>query len=76
MDECDPNRRARANSEAVRIVPNLTRIVFNEVDGRLQCRVTDEAKLLEILDARRYHLDLTDDGGTPYRASARQKVAL
>ncbi len=50
-------------------------IVFKEVDGRLQCRVTDEAKLLEILDARRYHLDLANDGGDPYRASARQRVA-
>lgn len=49
-------------------------IVFSEVDGRLQCRVADEAKLLEILDARRYHLDLTDNGGDPYRASARQRV--
>jgi Domain of unknown function (DUF4868) len=50
-------------------------VVFKEVDGRLQCRVTDEAKLLEILDARRYHLDLANDGGDPYRASARQRVA-
>ena len=50
-------------------------IVFKEVDGRLQCRVVDEAKLLEILDARRYHLDLTNDGGDPYRASARQRVS-
>lgn len=50
-------------------------IVFKEVDGRLQCRVTDEAKLLEILDARRYHLDLANDGGDPYRASARQRVS-
>jgi hypothetical protein len=50
-------------------------IVFREVGGRLQCRVTDEAKLLEILDARRYHLDLANDGGDPYRASARQRVS-
>lgn len=50
-------------------------IVFKEVDGRLQCRVSDEAKLLEILDARRYHLDLANDGGDPYRASARQRVS-
>jgi hypothetical protein len=50
-------------------------IVFKEVDGRLQCRVADEAKLLEILDARRYHLDLANDGGDPYRASARQRVS-
>jgi hypothetical protein len=49
-------------------------IVFKEVDGRLRCRVVDEAKLLEILDARRYHLDLADDGGIPYRAPARQRV--
>lgn len=50
-------------------------VVFKEVDGRLQCRVADEAKLLEILDARRYHLDLANDGGDPYRASARQRVS-
>lgn len=49
-------------------------IKFKEVDGRLQCRVADETKLLEILDARRYHLDLTTNGGVPYRASARQRV--
>lgn len=50
-------------------------VVFKEIDGRLQCRVSDEAKLLEILDARRYHLDLANDGGDPYRASARQRVS-
>ena len=44
-------------------------------DGRLQCRVIDEAKLLELLDARRYHLDLAGNGGDPFRASARQKVS-
>jgi hypothetical protein len=44
-------------------------------DGRLQCRVQDHAKLLEILDARRYHLDLAGDGGDPYRATGRQKVS-
>ncbi|WP_374283932.1 Kiwa anti-phage protein KwaB-like domain-containing protein [Novosphingobium sp.] len=50
-------------------------IKFKELDGgRLQCRVTDEAKLLELLDARRYHLDLQGNGGYPYRASARQRV--
>ncbi len=43
-------------------------------NGRLQCRTTDEAKLLEILDARRYHIDLAGNGGDPYRATARQKV--
>lgn len=49
-------------------------IRFKEVDGRLLCNVTDEAKLLEILDARRYHLDLTATGAVPYRATARQAV--
>ena len=44
-------------------------------NGRLQCRVADNAKLLELLDARRYHLDLSGDGGDPYRATGRQKVA-
>ena len=44
-------------------------------DGRLQCRVQDNAKLIELLDARRYHLDLSGDGGDPYRATGRQKVA-
>lgn len=51
-------------------------IKFRELDdGRLQCRVADEAKLLELLDARRYHLDLHGNGGDPYRASARQRVS-
>jgi hypothetical protein len=49
-------------------------IVFNDVNGRLQCRRQDEAKLLEILDARRYQLDLTAIGPVPYRATGRQKV--
>ena len=49
-------------------------LVFKEVDGRLQCRREDEAKLLEILDSRRYHLDLTATGPVPYRATGRQKV--
>jgi len=51
-------------------------IKFKELaNGRLQCRKSDEAKLIELLDARRYHLDLTGNGGDPYRASARQKVS-
>lgn len=50
-------------------------IVFKELEtGKLQCRVKDEAKLMELLDARRYHLDLADNGGDPYRATGRQKV--
>lgn len=50
-------------------------IVFKELEtGKLQCRVHDEAKLMELLDARRYHLDLADNGGDPYRATGRQKV--
>lgn len=49
-------------------------IRFKEVDGRLLCNVTDEAKLMEVLDARRYHLDLTAAGPVPYRATARQVV--
>ncbi|MDP2780394.1 Kiwa anti-phage protein KwaB-like domain-containing protein [Devosia sp.] len=50
-------------------------IVFKELDtGKLQCRVQDEAKLMELLDARRYHLDLANNGGDPYRATGRQKV--
>lgn len=49
-------------------------LVLNEVGGRLRCRRQDEAKLLEILDARRYHLDLTATGAVPYRATGRQKV--
>lgn len=47
---------------------------FKEVGGRLLCNVADEAKLLEILDSRRYHLDLTATGTIPYRATARQLV--
>jgi len=49
-------------------------IRFKEVDGRLLCNVSDEAKLMEVLDARRYHLDLTATGAVPYRATARQAV--
>lgn len=49
-------------------------IRFKEVNGRLLCNVTDEAKLMEVLDARRYHLDLTATGAVPYRATARQVV--
>jgi len=29
---------------------------------------------MELLDARRYHLDLENNGGDPYRASGRQKI--
>ncbi|MCF3628490.1 DUF4868 domain-containing protein [Thalassospiraceae bacterium LMO-SO8] len=49
-------------------------LVLKEVEGRLQCRRQDEAKLLEILDARRYQLDLTATGPVPYRATGRQRV--
>lgn len=49
-------------------------LVLKTVGGRLQCRRQDEAKLLEILDARRYHLDLTATGPVPYRATGRQRV--
>lgn len=64
----------RFQRDRIVALANQHGIVFKEVDGRLQCRVTDETKLLEILDARRYHLDLTDEGGDAYRASARQRV--
>ncbi|WP_294308209.1 Kiwa anti-phage protein KwaB-like domain-containing protein [uncultured Sphingomonas sp.] len=49
-------------------------IRFKELNGRLLCNVADEAKLMEVLDARRYHLDLTATGAIPYRATARQVV--
>lgn len=49
-------------------------LVLKDVGGRLQCRRQDEASLLEILDARRYQLDLTATGPVPYRATGRQKV--
>jgi len=49
-------------------------LVLRTVNGRLRCRRVDEAKLLEILDARRYHVDLTATGPVPYRATARQRV--
>ncbi|MCZ0814062.1 DUF4868 domain-containing protein [Roseovarius sp. EGI FJ00037] len=49
-------------------------LVLNNVDGRLRCRRQDETKLLEILDDRRYQVDLTATGPVPYRATGRQKV--
>lgn len=49
-------------------------LVLREIDGRLRCRRQDEAKLLEILDARRYYLDLTATQPVPYRATGRQRV--
>lgn len=49
-------------------------IILNDVGGRLQCRRQDETKLLEILDDRRYQVDLTATGPVPYRATGRQKV--
>ncbi|MDM9645564.1 DUF4868 domain-containing protein [Rhizobium sp. S163] len=62
----------QANIEAMAV---QHKVVFKTLpNGRLQCRVQDHAKLLEILDARRYHLDLAGDGGDPYRATGRQKV--
>ncbi|MDV4155894.1 Kiwa anti-phage protein KwaB-like domain-containing protein [Rhizobium brockwellii] len=66
-----------ANFQQVRIEEMAGRhgVIFKALaNGRLQCRVQDHAKLLEILDARRYHLDLEGNGGDPYRASGRQKV--
>ncbi|WP_081377162.1 Kiwa anti-phage protein KwaB-like domain-containing protein [Rhizobium etli] len=67
-----------ANFQQARIEEMAVRhgIVFKTLaDGRLQCRVQDHARLLEILDARRYHLDLAGNGGDPYRATGRQKVS-
>ena len=49
-------------------------LVLREVNGRLRCRRQDEAKLLEILDARRYYLNLTATQPVPYRATGRQRV--
>ncbi|MGN6365891.1 Kiwa anti-phage protein KwaB-like domain-containing protein [Asticcacaulis taihuensis] len=70
------NDLARFQRDPIVALAAQHNIKFLELDsGRLQCRVADEAKLLELLDARRYHLDLTGDGGDPYRASARQKVS-
>lgn len=51
-------------------------ITFKSINGRLRCNVADETKLMELLDARRYHLDLTNTGNVPYRATARQRVSV
>lgn len=89
VDKIGKHPRMARNAASVASNPNLANfqrpliealagrhgIKFKEIEGgRLQCRVADEAKLLELLDARRYHLDLEGDGGDPYRATARQKV--
>lgn len=89
-DKISRHPRMARNAASIAAHPNLANfqrpfietmaakhgIKFQELeDGRLQCRVTDEAKLLELLDARRYHLDLAGDGGDPFRASGRQKVS-
>lgn len=50
-------------------------VKLTEHDGRLRCRVSDETKLLEVLDARRYDADLTTAAPVPYRARAREKVS-
>jgi hypothetical protein len=49
---------------------------FRNVGGRLLCNAADEAKLMEVLDYRRYHSDLTEDDPIPFRASARQQVQI
>lgn len=69
------NDLAQIRRDRVEEIAEHHGIVFKEVDGRLQCRRQDEAKLLEILDARRYHLDLTATGPIPYRATGRQRVS-
>ncbi len=64
------------NRDRILALSDKQGIKFTELpNGRLQCRVTDEAKLLELLDARRYQVDLIGDGGDPYRATGRQKVS-
>lgn len=42
--------------------------------GRYNILPGDEVKLLEILDARRFHHELTSKGPVTYRATARQRV--
>lgn len=68
------NDLAEIKRDRVEEIAAYQGLVFKEVNGRLQCRREDEAKLLEILDSRRYHLDLTATGPVPYRATGRQKV--
>lgn len=70
------NDLAQIQRDRVQELAEQHGLVFNEVGGRLQCRRKDEAKLLEILDARRYHLDLTATGPVPYRATGRQRVTI
>jgi hypothetical protein len=68
------NDLAQIRQDRVQELAEQHGLVLKNVEGRLQCRRQDEAKLLEILDARRYQLDLTGDGPVPYRATGRQKV--
>lgn len=65
---------ANFQREKIELLAARHGVTFKEIDGRLRCNVADEGKLLEMLDARRYHLDLTTDEAVPYRASARQRV--
>lgn len=68
------NDLAQIRQDRVQDLAAHHNLVLKDVEGRLQCRRQDEAKLLEILDARRYQLDLTAEGPVPYRATGRQKV--
>ena len=68
------NDLAQIRQDRVLELANQHGLVFREVGGRLRCRRQDEAKLLEIPDARRYYLNLTAAGPVPYRATGRQRV--
>lgn len=46
-------------------------------DGRLRpATANDETALLEMLDSRRYGVDLTGQGPVPYRATGRHRVSI
>lgn len=68
------NDLAQVQQDRVEELASHHGLVLKDVNGRLQCRRQDEIKLLEILDARRYQLELTATGPVPYRATGRQKV--
>ncbi len=66
---------SQIRQDRVQEIAQLQGVKFKTLDdGRLQPRRQDETKLLEILDDRRYDMDLTAAGPVPYRATGRQRV--
>jgi len=65
---------AGINQESLRRLCESTGVALNEIDGRLLVPAGSEMGFLEVLDRRRFEIELIEDSPERYRASSRERL--